>query len=260
MVTLSSIDMIGWFNQFFWPLVRILALISTAPIFSERAITRRVKLGLGVLITIAIMPAIPHTSIPIFSAAGIWMLFQQVVIGAMLGFTMQLAFTAIRLAGEIIGLQMGLSFATFFDPSGGPNMPVIARFMNLLALLLFLTMNGHLWLISLLADSFHTIPIGAGPVSGNVFMSLAEAGGRIFSNGLMLALPLITLLLTINMALGLLSRLAPQLTIFAIGFPITLFTGIITVGFLIFLISPYAEKLFGETYDLLADLLNHLAG
>ncbi|GAB7265917.1 hypothetical protein DZJ_24670 [Dickeya ananatis] len=130
MVTLSSIDMIGWFNQFFWPLVRILALISTAPIFSERAITRRVKIGIGVLITIVIAPNIPHSSIPIFSAAGVWMLFQQIVIGVMLGFTMQLAFAAIRLAGEIIGLQMGLSFATFFDPSGGPNMPVVSRFMN----------------------------------------------------------------------------------------------------------------------------------
>ncbi|AYC19602.1 hypothetical protein DZA65_02719 [Dickeya dianthicola] len=260
MVTLSSIDMISWFNQFFWPLVRILALISTAPIFNERAITRRVKLGLGVLIAIVVTPSIPHTSIPVFSATGVWMLFQQVLIGVMLGFAMQLAFVAIRLAGEIIGLQMGLSFATFFDPSGGPNMPVIARFMNLLALLLFLSMNGHLWLISLLVDSFHTIPISAEPISGNVFMTLAEAGGRIFSNGLMLALPLITLLLTINMALGLLSRLAPQLTIFAIGFPITLFAGITTVGFLVFLLSPYAEKLFGETYDLLADLLNRFAG
>ncbi|WOA51105.1 flagellar biosynthetic protein FliR [Dickeya solani] len=260
MVTLSSIDMIGWFNQFFWPLVRILALISTAPIFSERSITRRVKIGLGVLITIVIAPSIPHTSTPVFSAAGIWMLLQQVLIGVMLGLAMQLAFAAIRLAGEIIGMQMGLSFATFFDPIGGPNMPVVARFMNLLALLLFLSMNGHLWLISLLVDSFHTIPSSAEPISGNVFMTLAEAGGRIFSNGLMLALPLVTLLLTINMALGLLSRLAPQLTIFAIGFPITLFAGIITVGFLLFLLSPYAEKLFGETYDLLADLLNRFAG
>ncbi|NKI74823.1 flagellar type III secretion system protein FliR [Dickeya sp. CFBP 2040] len=260
MVTLNSIDMIGWFSQFFWPLVRILALISTAPIFSERAITRRVKIGLGILITIVITPGIPPTSIPIFSAAGIWMLFQQILIGVMLGFTMQLAFAAVRLAGEVIGLQMGLSFATFFDPSGGPNMPVIARFMNLLALLLFLTMNGHLWLISLLVDSFHTIPIGAEPVSSNMFVALAGAGGKIFSNGLMLAMPLITLLLAINMALGLLSRLAPQLTIFAIGFPITLFAGIITVGFLIFLISPYTEKLFGETYDLLADLLSRFLG
>ncbi|SLM63761.1 MULTISPECIES: flagellar biosynthetic protein FliR [Dickeya] len=255
MVTLSSIDMIGWFNQFFWPLVRILALISTAPIFNERAITRRVKIGLGVLITIVVSPTLPPSSIPVFSGAGIWMLLQQILIGATLGFVMQLAFAAIRLAGEMIGLQMGLSFATFFDPSGGPNMPVISRFMNLLALLLFLSMNGHLWLISMLVDSFHTLPVSAAPINGNVFLAIAQAGGKIFANGLTLALPLITLLLTINMALGLLSRLAPQLTIFAIGFPITLFSGISALGFLIFLISPYAERLFGETYDLIADLI-----
>ncbi|MGM3176084.1 flagellar biosynthetic protein FliR [Dickeya lacustris] len=256
MVTLGSIDMIGWFNQFFWPLVRILALISTAPIFSERAIARRVKIGMGVLITLVVAPTIPASPIPVFSASGIWMLFQQILIGVALGLVMQLAFAAIRLAGEIIGLQMGLSFATFFDPSGGPNMPVVSRFMNLLALLLFLSMNGHLWLISMLVDSFHTLPISAAPIHSNVFLAIAEAGGKIFINGLTLALPLITLLLTINMALGLLSRLAPQLTIFAIGFPITLFSGISALGFLIFLISPYTERLFGETYDAIADLLS----
>lgn len=92
-----------------------------------------------------------------------WLASQQILIGVALGLTMQFAFAAIRLAGEVIGMQMGLSFATFFDPSGGPNTPVLARLLNLLAMLLFLSFDGHLWLISLLADSFHTLPIQPAP-------------------------------------------------------------------------------------------------
>ncbi|MCL7708213.1 flagellar biosynthetic protein FliR, partial [Enterobacter kobei] len=81
---------------------------------------------------------------------------QQILIGVAIGFTMQFAFAAVRTAGELIGLQMGLSFATFFDPGSRLNMPVLARFIDMLAMLLFLTVNGHLWLISILADTFHT--------------------------------------------------------------------------------------------------------
>ena len=114
---------------------------------------------------------------------------QQILIGIALGFTMQFAFAAVRTAGEIIGLQMGLSFATFVDPASHLNMPVLARIIDMLAMLLFLTFDGHLWLISLLVDTFHTLPIGGNPVNSNAFLALARAGSLIFLNGLMLALP-----------------------------------------------------------------------
>ncbi len=250
--------MINWVNQFFWPFVRILALITVAPVFNERAIIARVKIGLALLITILVAPYLPLNATPIFSAAGIWILIQQILIGVMLGLSMQLAFAAIRYAGELIGLQMGLGFATFFDPSGGPNMPVLARFLNILAMLLFLTFNGHLWLISLLADSFHTLPVSTNPINSYAFLALVRAGGLIFINGLMLALPIVTLLLTINMSLGLLNRVAPQLSIFVVGFPITLTIGIMTIGLLIPLLAPFAEHLFSEFFDLLADILSQL--
>ncbi len=131
-----------------------------------------------------------------FSFFALWLAVQQILIGIALGFTMQFAFAAVRTAGEIIGLQMGLSFATFVDPASHLNMPVLARIMDMLALLLFLTFNGHLWLISLLVDTFHTLPIGGEPLNSNAFLALTKAGSLIFLNGLMLALPLITLLLT----------------------------------------------------------------
>ena len=154
---------------------------------------------------------------------------------------------------------MGLSFATFFDPGSRLNMPVLARFLDMLAMLLFLTFNGHLWLISLLADSFHTLPIGGQPLNANAFNALVKAGGLIFLNGMMLALPLIVLLLLINLVLGLLNRVTPQLSIFAVGFPITLTVGILTMGLMMPLVAPFCEHLFSEVFDLLAQFLSELS-
>jgi len=130
--------------------------------------------------------------------------------------------------------------------------------MDLLALLLFLTFDGHLWLISMLVDTFHTLPVGNNPVNTNAFLALARAGGLIFINGLMLALPVITMLLTLNMSLGLLNRMAPQLSVFSIGFPITLSVGILLMALLMPLIAPFCEHLFSEIFNLLADIVGEL--
>jgi len=256
MVSVTSDQWLQWLSLYFWPLLRVLALISTAPILSERSVPKRVKLGLGFIITIVIAPSLPATNVPIFSGDALWLALQQILIGIALGFTMQFAFAAIRTAGELIGLQMGLSFATFFDPGSNLNMPVLARFMDMLALLLFLTFNGHLWLISMLVDTFHTLPIGGDPVNSNAFLALTRAGGLIFLNGLMLALPVITLLLTLNLSLGLLNRMAPQLSIFSMGFPITLGVGIVLMAALMPLIAPFCEHLFSEIFNLLADIIS----
>ena len=225
---------------------------------SERSVPKRVKLGLAMMITFAIAPSLPANDVPVFSFFALWLAVQQILIGIALGFTMQFAFAAVRTAGEIIGLQMGLSFATFVDPASHLNMPVLARIMDMLALLLFLTFNGHLWLISLLVDTFHTLPIGGEPLNSNAFLALTKAGSLIFLNGLMLALPLITLLLTLNLALGLLNRMAPQLSIFVIGFPLTLTVGISLMAALMPLIAPFCEHLFSEIFNLLADIISEL--
>jgi flagellar biosynthesis protein FliR len=159
MMQVTSDQWLSWLSLYFWPLLRVLALISTAPILSERSVPKRVKLGLAMMITFAIAPSLPANDVPVFSFFALWLAVQQILIGIALGFTMQFAFAAVRTAGEIIGLQMGLSFATFVDPASHLNMPVLARIMDMLALLLFLTFNGHLWLISLfLTPLLHRYP------------------------------------------------------------------------------------------------------
>ncbi|MFH8134858.1 flagellar biosynthetic protein FliR [Pantoea osteomyelitidis] len=259
MIEVDSSQLVHWVSQFYWPLVRMLALIATAPVLSERTVSNRVKIGLAVMITWLMMPLLPPVEVTLFSPAGFWLLIQQMLIGIALGLTMQFAFAAVRTAGEIIGLQMGLSFATFFDPGSRLNMPVLARFLDMLAMLLFLSFDGHLWLISMLADSFHMMPVSGAPLNANAFMALVKAAGLIFLNGMMLALPLIVLLLTLNLALGLLNRVSPQLSVFAIGFPVTLTVGILSLGMMMPLLAPFCEHLFGEVFDLLARFLTELS-
>lgn len=259
MIEFDSSQLVHWVSEFYWPLVRMLALIATAPVLSERTVSKRVKIGLAVMITWLMMPLLPPVEVTLFSPAGFWLLIQQLLIGIALGLTMQFAFAAVRTAGEIIGLQMGLSFATFFDPGSRLNMPVLARFLDMLAMLLFLSFDGHLWLISMLSDSFHMLPISGAPLNANAFMALTKAAGLIFLNGMMLALPLIVLLLTLNLALGLLNRVSPQLSVFAIGFPVTLTVGILSLGMMMPLLAPFCEHLFGEMFDLLARFLTELS-
>lgn len=258
MFHVTSDQWLQWLSMYFWPLLRIMALIMTAPILSEHSIPRRVKMGLGLVITFIVAPTLPPIDANMFSANGLWLAIQQLLIGIALGFTMQFAFATIRYAGEVIGLQMGLSFATFVDPTSHLNMPVLARFMDMLAMLLFLVLNGHLWLISMLVDTFHTLPIGGDSLNSNAFMAITRSAGMIFVNGIMLALPIITLLLTINLAMGLLNRMSPQFSIFVIGFPITLTVGILLMVAMMPLIAPYTERVFSEVFNLLADIVREL--
>lgn len=245
-------------SDFFLPMVRLLALFSTAPIFSEKQIPIRVKIGLALVITSLLVPTLPSPQIPIFSVAGIWVLIQQVLVGMALGLTMQIAFAVVRHAGEVLGLQMGLSFATFFDPTGGPNMPILARILNMIMMLLFLAFDGHLWLLSILADTFYSIPIQLTQLNPKGFLLLSQSASLIFVNGMMLAMPMITLLLVLNFSLGMLNRMTPQLSVFVVGFPLTLTVGIFTLSLLFPTLVPFTERLFGEMFDRLAIIIHEL--
>ncbi|PHM65242.1 flagellar biosynthesis protein [Xenorhabdus stockiae] len=245
-------------SDFFWPLARLLALFSIAPIFSEKQMPIKVRIGLALVITALLVPTIPSPQIPIFSVAGIWVLIQQVLIGVALGLTIQIAFAVVRHAGEVLGLQMGLSFATFFDPTGGPNMPILARILNMLMMLLFLAFDGHLWILSILADTFYSIPIQTTQLNSKSFLLLAQSASLIFINGMMLAMPLITLLLVLNFSLGMLNRMTPQLSVFVVGFPLTLTVGIFTLSLLFPMLVPFTERLFSEMFDRLAVIINYM--
>lgn len=247
-LSVTSAQLSAWVVAFLWPFVRMLALIGTAPVFGEAVVQRPLKVALAALLAIAIGPTLgPLPAAPLVSAAGIWILMQQVIIGAAMGFTMKMAFAAVQAAGDYAGLQMGLSFASFFDPTSGGNTMVLARLLNMLALLIFLAADGHLMVIATLVQSFAILPISEAPLAAGGWRLLVLAGGNVFSAGLMLALPLVTALLTLNLAMGILNRASPQLSIFAVGFPLTLLGGIVVLQMLMPHLAPVLEQEFART-------------
>jgi len=155
-------------------------------------------------------------------------------------------FTAVLAAGEYIGLQMGLSFASFYDPMSRGSTMVVSRLLNMLATLIFLALDGHLLIVNALADSFATLPISDGPLVAGGWMFLVLAAGEIFASGLLLSLPLITALLTLNLAMGILNRASPQFSIFAVGFPLTLLAGIFMLQLLMPNLAAFLEPRFAQ--------------
>lgn len=226
MINLSSAEINSWIVAFFFPLTRILALLAAAPPFNNAALTVRVRLMLGLAITIAIAPALPKMpAIEPASGIGLLILAQQLLIGFAMGFLIRLIFSAIDMAGNIMATQMGLGFATLYDPQNTAQTPVVSEFIGLLALLVFMSINGHLMVIATLVHSFTVIPISVTAIGSGSWLNIANAGVVVFSSGLLLALPILVALLITNIALGVLSRAAPQLNLFAVGFPVTLSLG-----------------------------------
>ena len=229
MISFSSELLQTWIISLLWPLTRVLGVIAVAPIFSRNSIPNQVKLGLGIMLTLVILPTLPPMpQFEIFSLQGLLILMQQLIIGLAIGFSMSLIFAAIDVAGQLIGMSMGLGFASFFDPSQGQS-TAVNRFLGLLAMLIFLSLDGHLMIVTAVANSFVTMPITATGGSINP-MKIAMWGEVIFSAGLLLALPAVAALLITNMALGILTRTAPQLNLFGIGFPITLSMGFLVLA------------------------------
>lgn len=259
MLSVTAAQLDAWLAAFMFPLARLLGLFASAPLWSNRGIPVRIRLAAGLAIAMAVLPALPPMPVV---ATDSWhalgLLAHQALIGIAIGFTMRLFFAAVDLAGEMIGLQMGLSFAVFFSPQTGGQTSVIAEFLGLLALLVFLTLDGHLMLVSILIQTFDWLPVGTATLAQGWLMIVRHAG-VMFVAGVLMALPMVATLLIANIGLGILTRAAPQLNLFAVGFPVTL-----SVGFLVLLISlgvlaPALQRLFELGFNAIEALLRALA-
>jgi flagellar biosynthetic protein FliR len=238
MITFTEAQLSAWYGAVFWPLVRVLALFSVAPLLSHHAVPTRIKVALATSIAIVLMPIVPAPPISdVLTGPGLALLTQNIVIGVVIGFTVRLVFAALELAGEVIGLQTGLSFAGFFNPAMGVTQTAVSSFMSLLALLMFIAIDGHLMLIHALSESFRLFPLTGSIEFPLSFDRIARLGGDVFAIGLTIALPFIAVMMLVNIVLGVLARVAPQLNIFAVGFPLTILVGLGTL----FVLLPYIE-------------------
>jgi flagellar biosynthetic protein FliR len=246
MITVSSAQLDAWLAMLVFPLARVLGLFAIAPVFGGTGVPRRIRLLIGLAVTFALLPGLPP--VPVVSPGswtGMFIVAQQMLIGILFGLTLRIIFVAVDVAGELIGLQMGLSFAVFYDPQSAAQSAVMSEFLGLLTTLIFLAMNGHLLALSVLAESFHLLPIGTTPIAAPGLAAAVSWAAVLFSAGVLLALPVVAALLIANIAMGVLSRVAPQLNLFAVGFPVTIFAGFVVVTISL----PYFGTAMGGLFD-----------
>ncbi len=228
MIGFSEAQLLQWLTPLIWPFLRALALFTALPVLGTRTVPTRVRIALAAFIAIAAQPTLPESApVPLDSPQALLLVVQQLVIGFSLGFAVRLVFAAVEFAGELIGLQMGLNFAGFFDPVSAGAATASSRFFGTTVAWLFIVANGHLLVIAALVQSFSAFPVGPEPFAFLREVQPQRWGAEIFSTGLWIALPLITMLLFVNLVLGAISRVAPQINIFAVGFPVTLGVGLL---------------------------------
>jgi flagellar biosynthetic protein FliR len=223
-----------WWGSFFWPFVRIAALMAVFPVLSARSVPMRVKLVVTIIMTVAVMPAIKFTTpVDPFTQEGLLLAMTQAGIGLAMGLVFVVVFQAFTFAGQQIANVMGLGFASMVDTSTGVNSPVISQVFTVLVSLLFVVMNGHLLVIHMLVDSFDAMPLTGAFLETASLQNIALWGSQLFIWGMMVALPVVTALLMVNIALGVISRAAPTLNIFSIGFVITILGGLMLIWWLL---------------------------
>ncbi|MFN9503981.1 MAG: flagellar biosynthetic protein FliR [Rubrivivax sp.] len=246
MISISEAQLLAWVSPVLWPFLRALALFTAMPVLGARNVPARVRIGLAFFIALASQASLPPMpAVALDSHLAFVLVVQQLVIGLSLGFAVRVLFAAVELAGELVGLQMGLNFAGFFDPLSASQGTATARFFGTMISWLFVVINGHLLVIAALVDSFKAFPVAPEPFA---FVRRAlphQWAAEIFATGLWIALPLVAMLLFINLVLGLISRVAPQINVFAVGFPIT--RGVGLVGMLLTL--PLMQQPFLMAMD-----------
>lgn len=246
MPAFSETELLHTIAGFSWTLIRISSLFVSLPLFAGHLVPLQVRTLFSLVITFLIWPTLPEApAVELFSIGGFIIDAQQVLIGLAMGFVLQLAFAAIIFGGQSIAYGMGLGFASMVDPTTGVQVPVISQFYQILAILLFLALDGHLLIIQLLVESFKTFPIGEFGLHQKGLWELVLWAGRLFAAGFLLSLPIVTALLIVNLGFGIATRAAPQLNIFSVGFPVSLLLGMILMGTTL----PDVLKLFSGFLD-----------
>lgn len=254
LLALTDAQISTWVASFMLPLFRVTALLMTMPIIGTTLVSKRIRLYFALAITVVITPSLPPMpAVNALDLSGLLLIAEQILIGGLLGFSLQLFFQAFVIAGQIISIQMGMGFASMVDPTNGVSAAVIGQFLTMLVTLLFLGMNGHLVVFEVVTESFTTLPVGSAMLV-NHFWDIANKLGWVLGAAMLLVLPAITALLVVNIAFGIMTRAAPQLNIFSIGFPLTLVLGLVIFWISLGDILNQYQPLATEALQLLRDM------
>ncbi len=251
-MNITGAELLAWLSALLWPFLRISAMFVAAPLFSARSVPVRIRVLLAFFISWLLLPVIPQPPVvDLISGEALVISISQVVIGTAMGFILQMVFSAFVIAGQSIATAMGLGFASMVDPQNGVQVPVISQAFLIMATLVFLALNGHLIFIEVLAKSFQNMPVGNVFPSTDALWHLVTWGSDMFTGGVLIALPAVAALLLVNLAFGVISRAAPQLNIFAVGFSIMIMVGIIFIILILPTITVHLTRLMTQALDLI---------
>jgi flagellar biosynthesis protein FliR len=250
MLTIDFARLLAGLEGYGWAFLRVTGFMLLAPTFGAALVPRRVKLVLALALTLLLAPLMPAMApVAPLSGAALLTAAQQLLVGVVIAFVVQIVFDALVLAGQVVATTMGLGFSMLIDPNRGASTVVVGQFYLILGTLVFLSLDGHIALLSVLADSVRVVPPGTAALGPDAFAAVAQWGGRIFEAGTMIALPAVVGLLLVNLALGIVSRAAPQLNLFAVGFPISMLLGFAMLMLSLPTLQGNLERLFAEALD-----------
>ena len=247
--------LIDYLAAFLWPFIRVSAFVMVMPVIGAAFVPARVKILLAVALTFVIAPAVVSPNTEPMSVQGLFLLIREVTVGVLMGFAVQLVFDSIVLGGQVIAMSMGLGFAVFLDQARGVNIPVLGQLFLMLGMLVFLSLDGHLAMIRLVADSFQLLPIAQSAISEAALEGLLLWSGQVFVFALKIALPAITALLVVNLSFGVMSRAAPTLNLFAVGFPVAMLLGFVVIFLNMGSLQENVSQMLDSVFQMLPLLL-----
>ncbi|MEE3262729.1 MAG: flagellar biosynthetic protein FliR [Candidatus Latescibacterota bacterium] len=216
------------FHIFLLVLLRVSALLMVAPIFGHRTWLARAKVGLAFTVSIILFPIVADQ--PLDVPAGVLpyalMMIREVLMGVVMGFVVLLLFVAIQFAGQLAGLQMGFGIVNVIDPQSSNQLSIMGQFLNILAILLLLSLNGHHTILTGLVTSFETIPLGGVVLKAGLMQKMIAITAEVFIIGVKIAAPIMTALFLVTAAMGVLARTVPQMNVFMVGFPVQISVGL----------------------------------
>jgi flagellar biosynthetic protein FliR len=241
---------------------RTAALVGSIPIISGGQTPATLRTGLAVILALITYPVvaayIPHQELPPAYLAVL--IGQEALLGLMIGITARLIFTAVEFGGGIIGYQMGFAAANVFDPQNQHQLSLMSQFQNVFAILIFLTLDGHLLFLRVMASSYRLLPPGQLDLSGGAVPFLMEMTARMFTLAVRFSAPILALLLLSGLVLGIMSRIFPQLNVFMLSFPVNIGLALLVIGLTFHMVAGLLSREFGALPERLVHLLRAASG
>lgn len=234
---------------------RLMGLFTTAPVFSNRFVLIPVRVALAVTSGFVVYPLLRAEPVPAALPGLVALVVKELAVGMIVGFVASLIFTGLQIAGELLDIDMGFGIVSVLDPMSGQQLPIIGNLQYIVALLLFLSVDGHHGLLLAVMDSYTVIPVGGLALTGPLTEQMLRLGGDLFRIGLVLAAPVLAALFLTTVALALVGRAVPQMNIFVVGLQVKAAAGLALLAVFLPLYAATLTRLFDRMFAHLYGLM-----